>query len=66
MNRWIELLVGLFILIGTILFTFHSGTFPNFWNFREAAWEFLKGGIVWAFVLFGMALILLGIKELKE
>ena len=65
MNKWAELLVGLILLNAAILvsyFTLGSG----FWNFGHAAWEFLKGGIVWMFIMLGLLFILLGISDLKE
>ncbi len=66
MNKWIELLLGLFILIGTILFTWFSAEWTSFWNFRHAAWEIFKGGAVWILALIGILFILLGINDLKE
>jgi len=66
MNKWIELLVGLFILVGTVLFVWYSAEWGSFWNFRHAAWEFFKGGFVWILALIGLVFIFLGINDLKD
>lgn len=66
MNKWLELLLGLILLIGAILVTWYSASWGSFWNFRHAAWEFLKGGVFWLVALVGVLLILLGISDLKE
>ena len=66
MNKWTELLIGLVLLIGVILFTWYSAEWGSFWNFRHAAWEFLKGGLVWMVALMGLLFIVLGISDLKE
>ena len=66
MNKWAEILIGLILLNGAIILAWYSGTWGGyFWNFRHAAWEFLKGGIVWFVLLVGIVLILLGISDLK-
>lgn len=65
MNKIVELLIGLIFLIGAILlwaFTLNLG----FWDFGKAAWEFLKGGIVWLIAILGLLFILLGISDLKK
>ncbi len=66
MNKWVELLAGLIVLIGVILFTWYSASWGSFWNFRHAAWEFLKGGVIWLVALIGLVLIVLGINDLRE
>jgi len=67
MNKWFELLIGLILLNGTILVAWYSGDWwGSFWNFKHATWEFFKGGVVWAFIMVGFLLIMLGISELKE
>jgi len=62
MNKWIELLLGLILVIGAILFAFQGGI----WGVGQAAIEFLKGGIFWFVVMIGALFILLGISDLKE
>ena len=66
MNKWIELLIGLVLVIGVIVFAWYSPLFGSFWNFKHAAWELLKGGIFWAVLGIGALLIVLGISDLKE
>ena len=66
MNKWAELLIGLILLISVILFSYYSVGWGNFWNFRHAAWEFFKGGLVWIIALIGLLFIMLGISDLKE
>ena len=66
MNKWLGILIGLILVNATILFTWYSAECGNFWNFRHAAWEFLKGGIFWFILMIGTILIVLGISDLKE
>ena len=66
MNKWIEILLGLILINGVILFTWYSVGWGSFWNFRHAAWEFLKGGAVWFALLIGLLFLMLGISDLKE
>ena len=53
-------------LIGVILFSWYSAIWGDFWNFRHAAWEFFKGGLVWLITLIGVLLLILGISDLRE
>jgi len=64
MNKWLELLVGLVLVVGAILVAYYSQGWGA-WNSWNAAWEILKGGIVWFVVGIGLLLILLGISDLK-
>ncbi len=66
MNKWLELLIGLILVNGIILLAWYSVEWGNFWNFRHAAWEFLKGGIFWFVFMIGLLFIVLGISDLKE
>lgn len=67
MNKWIKILMGVILLNGVILLTWYSGEwFGSFWNFKHAAWEFFKGGLVWIFIMIGLVFIVLGISDLKE
>ena len=61
MNKWLELLIGLILLVGGV---YVWGA--NLLGFGEAALSFLQGGILWLILLIGLALILLGISALKE
>lgn len=65
MNKWLELTIGLILVIGIILFSFYSQNWGN-WNFWSSAFSFLKGGIFWVIIGLGTILILLGINDLKE
>jgi len=66
MNKWIEILIGLILIIGTILLSWYSSDLGSFWNFKHAAWEFFKGGLVWFILLIGLLFLILGISDLKE
>lgn len=65
MNKWLEILLGLILIIVAVLiwaYTLGMG----FWDFGAAAWEFLKGGIVWLIILLGLLFLMLGISDLRE
>lgn len=71
MNKWVELLTGLVIVVGVILAAWSSAAygwvfFGKDFNFLHAAWIFLKGGIFWMFLMIGFLFILLGINDLRE
>ena len=66
MNKWIELLFGLILVIGAIYVAFYSGIWwGETFNFWASAGEFLKGGIFWVIAMIGALFILLGISDLK-
>jgi TRAP-type C4-dicarboxylate transport system permease small subunit len=66
MNKWAELLLGLILVIVAIWVAWYSPFWwGEFWDFRSAAWEFLKGGVFWFIVMIGFLFILLGISEIK-
>lgn len=70
MNKWLEILIGLILIIGMILIGFYSSVYSwtvlgkslNLWH---ASWEFLKGGIFWFVIMIGVLFILLGISDLR-
>lgn len=67
MNKWAELLLGLILVIVAIYVAWYSADWwGSVWNFKHAAWEFLKGGAVWFVIGVGALFILLGISDLKE
>ena len=69
MNKWAELFCGLILVIGAILLWYYSSTWTDVginWNFGTAAWEFLKGGLIWFVIMIGLLFIMLGISDLKE
>ena len=65
MNKWLEIILGLILLIAAILVWIYSLEW-GFWNFGTAAWEFLKGGVLWLVIIIGLLLLVLGISDLKE
>jgi len=66
MNKWLELLIGLILVVGAIVIAFYSSDWwGEFWNFKNAAWVVFKGGVFWAIVGIGILFVLLGISDLK-
>lgn len=63
MNKWLELLLGLVLVIGAIVIAYF--TIGTSWNFWTAAKTVLMGGVFWAIVGIGALFILLGISDLK-
>lgn len=61
MNKWLEILLGLILLILPII----SWT-TNYWGMGEAALTFLKGGLVWMVLFIGLLFLIIGISDLKE
>lgn len=61
MNKWLELLIGLILVIAPILVA--ALNYPGWWS---AAYTVLKGGIFWAIIGLGALFILLGISDLKD
>ena len=61
MNKWLEILVGLILIIASV-----TAWIGNFWNMGEAALAFLKGGIIWLLIVVGILFLLLGLSDLKE
>ena len=71
MNKWLELILGLLLLIVVIFIAWYSSAYTwvflgKDFNFLNAAWVFLKGGIFWFIVMIALLLILLGINDIKE
>ena len=60
MNKLIEILVGLILLVGPIY-----GWMTNIWGIGYAATAFFKGGLVWMLILIGALFLILGISDLK-
>ena len=61
MNKWIEILLGLILLLIAI---YIWGI--NWIGFGSAALIVLKGGIIWLGLMIGLILLILGISELRE
>jgi hypothetical protein len=69
MNKWVELILGLVLLIAAILVGFFSQNWVVFGkdlNFLHSALIFLKGGVFWFVIMISLLLIILGINDLKE
>lgn len=64
MNKWVELLLGLILVIGAIVIAFYSTNWGT-WNFLSSAWTVLKGGLFWMIVGIGALFVLLGISDIK-
>jgi len=64
MNKWLELLVGLILVVGSITVAFYSQNWGA-WNFWSAAGIFFKGGLFWLVTMVGALFILLGISDIK-
>ncbi|PIO07914.1 hypothetical protein COU59_02560 [Candidatus Pacearchaeota archaeon CG10_big_fil_rev_8_21_14_0_10_34_12] len=70
MNKWFELLLGLVLVVGLILFAWASSAygwtlFGKDFNFLHSAWIFLKGGLFWFVMMIGLLLIVLGLNDLR-
>jgi len=65
MNKWTEILLGLILIVAAVLVWGYSYSW-GFWNFGDASWEFLKGGVVWFVIMIGLLFLMLGLSDLKE
>jgi len=61
MNKWLELLIGLILIIVPVYLSWV--VFPSI---GTNALNFLKGGIVWLVIMMGLLFVLLGISDLKD
>ncbi len=61
MNKFIGILIGLVFLIVPIYVWI-----MDYRGFGTAALTFLKGGLVWMFLLIGAVLLLIGLSNLKD
>ncbi|MFH1500471.1 MAG: hypothetical protein ABIE22_00830 [archaeon] len=71
MNKWLELLIGLILVIGMILIGYYArlqswAVWGISLDFLGPAWITLKGGIFWFIIGIGALFILLGISDLRE
>jgi len=62
MNKWLELILGLILLVGVVALVFPGMPLQS-WGL--AAWTVLKGALTWIVALAGLILIILGISEIK-
>jgi len=63
MNKWLEILLGLILVIIPVALVLPS---MPFYGWGIAALEIIKGGIVVFIVLVGLLFLLLGINDLRE
>jgi len=61
MNKWLELLVGLILVILPIL-----GAVIWFPSWGQATLSLIKGGVVMLLILVGLVFIMLGISDLRD
>lgn len=61
MNKWLELLIGLILLLVPIYLWIAS-----LWGFGASALIFLKGAAMWIVMLMGLLFIILGISDFKN
>jgi len=71
MNKGLEIILGLILLVGAILVGWLSSAyqwaiFGKSLDFLHAAWILLKGGVFWLVISIGLVLIILGISDLKD
>ncbi|HRZ85957.1 MAG TPA: hypothetical protein P5277_04225 [Candidatus Paceibacterota bacterium] len=64
MNKWLEILIGLLLVINALLVGF--GLYPYTESWSEATWIVIKGGIVWGVFFIGLLFLMLGISDLKN
>ena len=61
MNKWLELILGILLIIVPIWTTMVY--LPNWWS---AALQFLMGGVIIAIIVVGVLLLILGISDLRD
>ena len=71
MNKWLELFLGLLLLVVLIFVSWASAAyswtiFGKDFNLLHAGWLFLKGGVFWFVLMISLLLILLGINDIRE
>jgi hypothetical protein len=64
MNKWMEILLGLLLIVTPIVVAFYSQSW-GIWDLWTPAWEILKGGVFWFIIMIGFLFLLLGISDLK-
>lgn len=71
MNKWLEIIIGLILVLGTILIAWYSHAqawtaLGLSWDFGSAAWVTIRGGLIWGFFFLGLLFLLLGLSDLKN
>ena len=62
MKKFIEIIIGLILLLG-VVYVFIT---PGLVGWAQATKDFIQGGIVILVAIMGVALVLLGLSELKS
>ncbi len=62
MNKWLEILLGLILVVVPIALVFPGMPLAS-WG--SAALTVLKGAITWILILVGLLLVILGINDLR-
>jgi len=60
MNKYIEMLLGIILIVVPILIV---TLIPAFYNWFYAAVEFLKGGVVIGLIAIGILILIIGITD---
>jgi hypothetical protein len=63
MNKFIEILIGLILIVAPILVVLNV---PLFFSWGPATVEFLKGGVVVFIVIVGLVFLFLGISDMRS
>lgn len=63
MNKWLKILLGLILVIAVLLLATPGMPLAS-WG--VAAWTLIKGGITILVAIIGIALIILGISDLRD
>jgi len=63
MNKWVKIILGLALIVAVLLLV-TPGMPLTSWG--AAAWTLIKGGITILIAIMGIALIILGISELRN
>jgi len=61
MNKYLEILIGLVLLLAPIYMWIDNTT-----GFGTAALTFLKGGLIWALLGIGVMFLIMGLSDLKD
>jgi hypothetical protein len=71
MNKWLEILLGLILVIGMILLGYYSSVqgwtvLGKSLNLLSAGWIVFKGAVFWGVIMIGFLFLLLGLSDLRE
>lgn len=63
MNKWLKIIIGLILVIAVLMLVTPGMPLAS-WG--AAAWTLIKGGITILVAIIGIALIILGISDLRD